>query len=455
MNKVVITIFLTQILHVWGTPPPYELTKDFWNDPTFVKSFMGDYGFRSEIEPKCSKSEQIVLREVVSLAENQLSDAVFYLEKKLEPKSSAALDFALGTMYYQSGRLTRSADSYSIAIQKYPNFLRAHKNLAFVNLGLGNYKEAALGFSKAISLGEGDGVTFVALGYCYYLLEQFVSAENAYRMGIVLLPESKDAQNGLVNCLLGTNRFSEALALLNELLSKEPDNIYCHLARASALIGLGLEKEATVALETLRRMGNYTAQDLIRLGDLYHNLKLYDLSLKNYERALLNEKKLSTQKYVRIASTLINRGSYSDCFSYLDKIESTFGNSFSVQVEKDILLLKAEVLKATGKPNESSSILRKVVEKHPLEGKALIMLGHNAWEENDHPLAELYFERASKINDFEVTALIEHARMLVSTRSFEKAVRLLERAQEIKPQPRVGRYLESIRNLLLTSRIRL
>ena len=32
--------------------PLPQLTQDFWNDPAFVKGFMGDYGFRSEVEPR-------------------------------------------------------------------------------------------------------------------------------------------------------------------------------------------------------------------------------------------------------------------------------------------------------------------------------------------------------------------------------------------------------------------
>ena len=36
--------------------PPPELTQDFWNDPAFVRGFMGDYGFRSEVEPRIDKS---------------------------------------------------------------------------------------------------------------------------------------------------------------------------------------------------------------------------------------------------------------------------------------------------------------------------------------------------------------------------------------------------------------
>jgi tetratricopeptide (TPR) repeat protein len=455
MKQSAFFLFFLYTLPLLGNAPSYELTKDFWNNPNFVKSFMGDYGFRSEVEPRISKSEQFVLREVRAKAENQLDEAIEYLFEKTSSKSSAALDFALGSMYYQRGRMTRSEESYATAIDKFPSFLRAHKNLGFVKLSLGKYGDAASSFSKSISLGEGDGVTYVALGYCYYMRQQFISAENAYSMGVLLLPESKDARNGLVNCLIETNRFAEALALLNELLIKEPENSFGHRARVAALQGLGLEMEATVALETLKRLGKLSKEDVIRLGDLYHNLGLYDLSLQNYERAIEGDEKLSISRYIRVASILISRGSFQDCFSYLEKIEKNFGPQYFKDDEKQLLLLKSEVLLATGRTEESTKILRSLVEKHPLEGKALIMLAQIAWNKQDFATASLYFERASKITKWEVESLVQNGRMLVETRNYEKAVRLLERAESIEPQPRVNRFLESIRNLLLTSRVRL
>ena len=179
------------------------------------------------------------------------------------------------------------------------------------------------------------------------------------------------------------------------------------------------------------------------------------MSFENYKKAIKQNKVLPISRYIRVASTLIKRGSYEECFFYLEKIENEFKSSFSSENEKSVLLLKAEVLKATGKPLQSIEILRTLVEKYPLEGKALIMLGQNAWKQKDFVLADLYFERAAKIPEFETQALIEHSRMLVDSRDFEKAVRLLEKAQAIEPQARVEKYLQSIRNLLLSSRVRL
>ena len=455
MNRFTCLLFFTFNLSLIGTAPVPELTKDFWNSPEFVRSFMGDYGFRTDIEPKVTSIEQSVLREVIAKAENQIDEAIKYLEKKIDTKSSAALDFALATMYYQKGRLLKSAESYEVAIKKFPSFLRAYKNLGFVKLSQGNYQQASVRFSKSISLGEGDGVTYVALGYCYYMQGQYVSAENAYRMAILLSPESKDALNGLVNCLNETDRFSEALALLDEILIKEPENILCHRARVATLQGLGREKDAAVALETIKRFGKLGTEDTARLGDMYHNLGLYDLSLKNYEKAIDSTNNLPISKYIRIASILIGRGSYEDCFSYLGKIDKKFSSSYSVQNEKELLILKAEVLLASGKTSESTKILRSLVEKYPLEGKALILLAKTAWNEKDYEVAKLYFDRASKIKEWEVESLIEHGRMLVEIRKYEDAVILLEKAQLIDPQPRVKRFLESIRNLLIASNIQL
>ena len=75
-----------------------------------------------------------------------------------------------------------------------------------------------------------------------------------------------------------------------------------------------------------------------------------------------------------------------------------------------------------------------------------------ATENLDYAKAALRFERAAKIAEFEVDALIEHARMLVSSKDYQGASDLLERAQTLSPQPRVARYLKAINNLNLSAR---
>ena len=105
------------------------------------------------------------------------------------------------------------------------------------------------------------------------------------------------------------------------------------------------------------------------LGDLYHNLNLYDLSLDAYKEALVSSSKLSLSQYIRVAQTLIQRSSYQEGFSYLEKIETEFGDGSSKDEQKKINLLKAEVLQATGKNKEATNLLTEIVSEHPLEGR--------------------------------------------------------------------------------------
>jgi len=455
MKNIFFLFSLSSIISLFGKAPSYQLTSDFWNNPTFVQSFMGDYGFRSEVEPRISKSESFILREVIAKSENNLEEAIVYLEEKIENDSSAALDFALGTMYYQTNRMSRSAQAYGRAIEKFPSFLRAHKNLGLVNVSLENLEPATKHLAKAISLGENDGSTFIALGYCHLSLDRLVSAENAYRMGLLLFPGSKDGLNGLINCLDQAGRYVEVLNLLDELLESDPQNSRYLQVRASALGSLGKEKEAAVTLDLLRRMGALRTQELVILGDLYHNLNLYDLSLDAYQEALARTNKLSLSQYIRIAQTLIQRSSYQEGFAYLEKIEKEFGEGRSKEERKLINLLKAEVLQSTGKNQQATELLREVVNQHPLEGRALIQLGQLAWKSGDHEYAIIQFQRAAKIDEFENPALIEHARLLVYLRKYQLAANLLERALVIKQEKRVEKYLNAINNLALSARKKL
>ncbi len=432
--------------------PEHRLTREFWTSPEFVRSFMGDYGFRSEIEPKITRTEQRTIGEVVSKAQNDLQEAIAHLEDKTNPESSAALDFALATMHFQSNRLGRAAVGYEQAIRKFPNFLRAHKNLGYVMIRQGDFDDAAEHLAKALSLGEGDGVTFVALGYCHYALERFVSAENAYRMAILRVPESKEARNGLVNCLLATDRNLEALALLDELLEKDPGNIFCHRARANALIALNKPKKAAVALEVLRRMDQLDLNGLLLLGDVYHNLDLHSLSLDDYQEALQKQGNLSPDRFMRVASILIDRGSYKAAFDYLERIEKRFTKGLSDEEDLRLLSLKAKVHLTTGQEDKAANILRDILSKNPLDGRALLLLGQLEWKKGDLASAAINFERAAKVREYEADASVEHARLKVESRKYTEAVKLLERAQFVRPRDNVGRYLESVRNALAATR---
>ena len=90
--------------------------------------------------------------------------AIEQLKSKIQPQSSAALDFILANLYFQEGDLKNAEINYKKATRKFPNFRRAYKNLGLVQVQAGNYKAAVKTISKAIELGDVDGRSYGSLG---------------------------------------------------------------------------------------------------------------------------------------------------------------------------------------------------------------------------------------------------------------------------------------------------
>ena len=425
------------------------LGKEFWSSPEFKRSFIGDYGFRSQIEPRIDRQEQELLRQVISQAQTDQSVAIFNLEKKIKPDSSAALDFTLATLRFEKGDLPLAEEGYKAAIGKLPSFLRAHKNLGLVLLQQEEFDEAADALIKAISHGENEGVTFVALGYCYLMVEKYASAENAYRAAILRNPEAKDAQNGLVNCLLETNRHAEAAAMLEELITKYPEQNFYWRAQTNAYVQLDKPLRAALNLETLRRMGELDVRGYLLLGDLYHNMELSDLALLVYREALALKGDLDASRFIRVASILVDRGSYEEGFDYLDRIQEKFNQGLQEDDQLDLLSLRARIALARGEQEEADSYLASILRSDPNNGQALLLRGRYFWKKKNDPIeATFYFERAAKVDDIARDALVEHAQMLVSQGKYPAAVKMLERAQLLEPRENVERYLDSVRNVM-------
>ncbi len=430
-------------------PIGQALGRDFWSSPRFLRSFVGDYGFRPEIEPRVDRHEQDLLRKVVSQAQSDHLAAIAILDKEIKRDSSAALDFTLATLHFQNGQLTRAAEGYRSAIGKFPSFLRAHKNLGLVLLQQGHFEEATEKLLKAISLGENEGVSFVALGYCYLSLEKYASGENAYRAAILRDPDGKDAHNGLVNCLLETERHAEAAAMLDELIEKHPDHPFYWRAQTNAYVELEKTNQAAVNLETLRRLGELDVRGHLLLGDLYHNLELHHLALSAYRTALAIRGDLDAERFIRVARILVDRGSYTEGFDYLDRIEAKFKQGLSEKERLALLALRARVALARGKAEEADSYLAAILQTNPNDGQALLLRGRYFWKKKQDAVeAAFYFERAAKVDETAADALVEHAQMLAADAKYADAAKLLQRAQFIEPRDNVGRYLESVRNVM-------
>ena len=86
------------------------------------------------------------------------------LISKIEAESSAALDFTLGNLYAQADNNSKAVIQYRAAIDKFPDFQRAHINLGVVLIQLGQNSDALSELLRALELGAEDGNIYGLIG---------------------------------------------------------------------------------------------------------------------------------------------------------------------------------------------------------------------------------------------------------------------------------------------------
>jgi tetratricopeptide (TPR) repeat protein len=424
-------------------------SQEFWSNPENIARFTATYGVLSPVEPRITAEEQTLFRSVIEQMRTDRNAALQVLQAAVKPDSSAAIDFAIGNIHFESGRLDQAMVAYRNAIQKWPDFLRSHRNLGILLVQGGNFKEALQHLARAANLGASDSITYGLVGLCHLNLSQNLSAEASYRQAIILDPDTIDWKLGLVRAILDQGKNAEGIALLEEILKVRPDDANLWLAQANAFIGANELNRATANYEIVRRMGAANAESLMQLGDLYMNDNMRELALEVYMQGLERDANQTPNRTLRALEILVSRGALSEAETLIARARQTFSNRLSPDQSLSIMRLNARILLAQGRGTEAVRDLEQIVERDPLDGDALILLAqHYARQRDDDGAFEravFYFERASRVEGKEAEALTTHAQALVARGEFSRAVPLIERAQQVRPRENVGRYLEQVR----------
>lgn len=424
-----------------------------WNDPEFTRRLIGSYGFDSEIEPRSTPEEQAIYREkVVPLLREDPAKAIPALQALVKPSGSALFDFTLGNIYFQTEDFTNAIHYLQSALQKFPDFRRAQKNLGFALVRAGNYADAIPPLTRAASLGGGDGKVFGLLGFAHVSQSRFVSAEGAFQQALVYEPNNAEFKLGLVKCAVATAKYDHALALLNELVEQYPERESLWTIQANVYIQKEQPAQASISLEMLRRLGKSTPQGLFLLGDLYLAQEIQDLALSAYLEAIEKDEGRNPAKALQAAQVLVSRGAYHQAETIFGKVRQS-GASLMEADELKLLKLESKVAMLSGEGSKAIQTLEQIIQKNPLDGEALLLAG-DYYAKNAQPeKAEFRYQTASRINGSEADGYVKHAQLLVQSQKYSQAIDLLRKAQKVRPRENVQRYLEKLEQLERTSRL--
>lgn len=415
-----------------------------WNDPAFKKQFAESYIAETEIEPRVTEDEREQMLKVLEfISSDKMEEAARLLNKSRNDAANAVFDFTLANIYFQQEKLDEAAACYQVAVDKYPKFRRAWRNMGLIYIRQGEYEKSLPALTRVIELGGGDSITYGLLGYAYSSVENNLSAESAYRQAILLDPVTLDWKMGLARSLFKQERFAESVALCEQLIKGQPDRADLWMLQANAYIGMGQPAKAAEIYELVDYLGQSTVDSLNMLGDIYINDELYDLAVNSYVRAMDKQPQGSPDRAIRAAKVLAARGAFTETRQLVEYIEKT-KSELKDEDHKDLLKLRARIAVAEGAGDEEVRVLEKIVELDPLDGEALILLGQNSARNNDIEKAIFYYERAESLEKYEADAKIRHAQLLVGQSKYTEALPLLRRAQTLNPRDNIQKYLEQI-----------
>jgi tetratricopeptide (TPR) repeat protein len=414
-----------------------------WRDPAFVRSFIGSYGFLSGLEPTIAANEREFLQTILDTIQRDPEQAIRSLRQNRSADSSAAFDFILGNLLFQTERWNDSAESYRAAIRKFPDFRRAHKNLGLLQLRQGDYAAAIAGLTRAMELGDVDGRSYGLLGYAYLQLDKPFPAAIAYRQATLLQPDLTDWQIGLVQSLMQTGRASEAIALIDHLLKQQPARTDLWLLQANAWLSENNANQAALSIEMAHRLGDARERSHLLLGDIYFREELPELALENYLAALeLNEGSPSST-LLRAVDLFQRRREYTQANTLMDAL-LTRSSDLSRTQSHDLLRLQARRASHEGNLEQARELLEKLTAESVLNGSALIELGRIHQELGETEKAINRFEQARLITESERDALIALARLRVEENDLERAIPLLRSALQIRHETALEDYLERL-----------
>jgi tetratricopeptide (TPR) repeat protein len=128
------------------------------------------------------------------------------------------------------------------------------------------------------------------------------------------------------------------------------------------------------------------------------------------------------------------------------------GTPLAGEDELKLLKLESKVAMSTGQGEKAAQTLEQIVQKNPLDGEALLLVGDYYARNGQPEKAEFRFDTAAKLEGFEADAFVKRAQLLVQSQKYLQAAELLRKAQKAKPRDNVQRYLEKVEQLARSGR---
>lgn len=452
--RAFLLLLTTSFLSVASGAEPLPIDP-LWQSETFRKSLTASYGIDSRIEPRITEDEAFYLEQVgSSMAANDRAAAIKALTDSSLLEGSPAMLSTLASLQFEEGKADEAVKHFTAAIEKFPNFRDAHRNLAVVYVQLEDFEKAKTHLVRALELGSQDGLTAGLLGYCHARDEHHQAALDAYRLAMLTQPGERQWRLGEAQALQALGHSREAASIYQSLISDDPAGTAVWLAQADAWIALNETQKAAANLEIVHRLGALDPSATLSLGHLYLQSSLPELALERYRAAIVAEEPVSLARAVEALEMLTNAMDWpraKELAALITASEPYQAALAEADADKDLASRltrgRALIELESGDADTGAKLVEEWLARDPLDGQSLILLARFREEKSRTEEAVMLLEQAERLPAHAAAAHLAHGRLLVGERQYTAAVEQLEKSYELDPLESVGTYLEAVREL--------
>ncbi len=381
-------------------------------------------------------NEQSFARQLQPLLQQKNYQAIAELFRQRPlADDSTALQVLRGQVLLSLNRYDEAAKALQAALGKQPDLALAHQALSLVRMQQQQYALARPHLVAAINLGVADAQVYGQLAYINLKTAQPASAVAGYQQALLLEPDNSQWQQGLLYALIQSQAWSQAQAMLEQLLQQQPDNKALWLQRSQLALSQGNSTQALSSIEVALRLGEHAADNLLLAAQLHFNSGSAERGASLLQQAI--KAKPDSQHWhtplLQAASYLAYQQQWPALRSLL-KQGALPTQQLPVKQQAQLALVRAQLASADNQPKQALTELQQAVALDPLSGEALLTLAQ--WYENrgNIELASISYSRAATIKEVQIPALQAQAQLEINRQQYQSALRLLQQVLQVAPQ---------------------
>lgn len=444
--RKVIPIISVLSVAAWAQEESDEMGKPDLYGPEFQKRFVASYGVLEDREPELQELEISLLEKIGPMVEENPEFAKSMLEGMLgeETPATATFNFILANLYFNGGALEDALAEYGRAIEKFPTFRRAWKNLGMLKTRSADYEGAVEALVRCIELGDTSPDTYGTAAYGHLRVGNLMAAELAYNAAVMLEPNNIEWIEGKAQAMISGKRFREAIPLLEELLKRNPQRGTYRTFLANVYVETEQFLKAAQVFELMHSMGEGDMATRLQLANIYSLQGMYDLSVDTFIAARRSD-------LVSLLPQVLTTVRYLLDMDELEQARRLFANLgamdplWSSENRTRYLLLESSFASRARDSQLEEAKLVEALENDPTEGEALVRLGSIHAERGEKAKAMFFFERAYTSEKHEYDALILASEVLIGSKRFGESLDLLQRALNKQPTSELKLLIDQVK----------